>query len=121
MLVTSCREKVVTRKDSDFRGTPTLLSFSKNGKVLCVAGRCGLLCTLNIEDNTVTHAYMLPRINTQSDIISLSWQAHESLGTRLNPLFDSDLLMSLTWGPLDKSENEVDGMGYSGDNVFPLG
>ena len=53
MLVTSFREKVVTRKDSDFRGTPTLLSFSKNGKVLCVAGRCGLLCTLNIEDNTV--------------------------------------------------------------------
>ena len=50
------REKVLSKTKSDFGETPTLVAFSSTGKMLCVAGKEGLLCVLNIESGVITNA-----------------------------------------------------------------
>ena len=108
MLTGFCREKVNTKRDSDFGGIPTLISFSRNGKVLCVAGRDGLLCMLNIEDDVITNAYVLPISNMQTDIISVSWHPQKLPGGYESCISGNDFLISSKWGPAEISETEVD-------------
>lgn len=63
-------EKVLSLQAADFKGYPTLLEFSPNGKVLCIAGGDGLLTALNVETGKLSGAL---GCDTSYLFTSLSW------------------------------------------------